>query len=62
MYNIVLRFGFHEQMVIENLEVIDLTIIIPIVSKMKYFEDGTEKNVTIIIEPIEVVKEDGESN
>lgn len=62
MYNIIIKFGYYEQMVIENVDVIDLTVIIPIVTKMKYFEHDTEKEIHIEVEPVKVVEEDGESN
>lgn len=61
-YNVILKFGYYEQMVIENVDTIDLTIIIPIVTKMKYFEHDVEKAVHVEIERVEreeVVKEDG---
>ena len=65
MYNVILKFGYYEQMVIENVDTVDLTIIIPIVTKMKYFEHDAEKTVHVEIERVEreeVVEEDAESN
>lgn len=59
MYNIIIKFGYYEQMVIENVDVIDLTVIIPIVTKMKYFEHDAEKEVHIEVEPVKVVEENG---
>ena len=61
MYNIIIKFGYYEQMVIENVDVIDLTIIIPIVTKMKYIEHDVEKEVHVEVEPVKVVEEDGEN-
>lgn len=48
-------------MVIENVDVIDLTVIIPIVTKMKYFEHDTEKTVHVEVEPVKMVEDDGEN-
>lgn len=60
MYNVILKFGYYEQMVIENVDIIDLTVIIPIVTKMKYFEHDSEKPVHVEVEPVKVEENDGE--
>lgn len=62
MYNIIIKFGYYEQMVIENVDVIDLTVIIPIVTQMKYLEHDTEKEIHIEVEPVKAVEEDGEDS
>ena len=60
MYNVILKFGYYEQMVIKNVDIINLTIIIPIVTKMKYFEHDTEKPVHVEVEPVKAEENDGE--
>lgn len=62
MYNIILKFGYYEKMVIENVRTSDLNTIIPLVSRLKYFDNDTEKESRIEIEVAKAVVEDGESN
>lgn len=62
MYNVILKFGYYEKMVIENVRTSDLNTIIPLVSRLKYFDNNTEKESRIEIEVAKAVVEDGESN
>lgn len=63
MYNVILRFGYYEEIAIEGVNLRELMTIIPIVSNMKFNDNGTQKPITIVVEPVPAEEvEDGKDS
>ena len=58
-YDLIVKLDYKDNLVIENIELVDLLTIIPILDRMKHFDGYSEKEMEITIRKVRD-KEDAE--
>lgn len=48
-YDVIVRLGYYSEIAIEEIELIDLLTIVPVLDKIKFRDHCIEKNVEIVI-------------
>ena len=59
-YDLIVRLGYNDDLVIEKVELVDLMTIIPVLDRMKHYDGYVEKEVEIVIKQSKIEEaEDG---
>ena len=55
MYDIIIGLDYGEEIKIPRIELIDLMQILPVISKMEFYNYGKQKDISIQLKPVKMV-------